>query len=111
MNKEKQIEEMAEIMRHSCENECFRNKDGFIDCEVCKACLLYEAGYRKVEWISVDERLPEDGDEVLIYGDKVGIYTACYDLGWGFYGFGDPNECSCIIIIPMSPIGCPFPMF
>ena len=54
MIKEKQIEEMAEDLRHSCEGECFRNKDGFIDCEVCKACLLYEAGYRKQsegEWV------------------------------------------------------------
>ena len=54
MSKEKQIEEMAEELRHSCEGECFRNKDGFIDCEVCEALLLYNAGYRKqseAEWI------------------------------------------------------------
>lgn len=48
MSKEKQIEEMAEFLRHSCENECFRNKDGFADCEACEACLLYDAGYRKI---------------------------------------------------------------
>ena len=47
MSKEKQIEEMAEIMSHSCEGECFTNKDGLTDCEVCEARLLYEAGYRK----------------------------------------------------------------
>ena len=47
MSKEKQIEEMAEIMSHSCEGECFTNKDGLTDCAVCEACLLYEAGYRK----------------------------------------------------------------
>lgn len=54
MSKEKQIEEMAEIMSHSCEGECFTNKDGLTDCAVCEACLLYEAGYRKQskgEWI------------------------------------------------------------
>lgn len=54
MNKEKQIEEMTGVLRHSCENECFKNKDGFTDCEACEACLLYEAGYRKQnvgEWI------------------------------------------------------------
>ena len=53
MSKDKQIEEMAEVLRHSCENECFRNEDGFIDCEACEACLLYEQGYRKqseAEW-------------------------------------------------------------
>lgn len=47
MSKEKQIEEMAEVLRHSCDNECYKNKDGFTDCEICEACLLYEAGYRK----------------------------------------------------------------
>ena len=60
MSREKQIEEIAEVLRHSCDGECFKNKDGFTDCEVCEACLLYEAGYRKSEWISVDERLPEN---------------------------------------------------
>ena len=47
MDEQKQIEEMAEELRHSCEGECFRDKDGFTDCDVCKACLLYNAGYRK----------------------------------------------------------------
>ena len=63
MNREKQIEEMAEVLRHSCENECFKNKDGHIDCEVCEACLLYEAGYRKQsegEWIDNDDMYTAD---------------------------------------------------
>ena len=47
MSKEKQIEEMAETMRHSCEKECKRNKYGEFDCEYCEAELLYNAGYRK----------------------------------------------------------------
>lgn len=80
MSKEKQIEEMAEIMSHSCEGECFTNKDGLTDCAVCEACLLYEAGYRKQsedvtvtnvgcksEWISVEERLPEENGYYLVY--------------------------------------------
>ena len=49
MSKEKQIEEMAETMRHSCEKECWRNKYGEFDCEYCEAELLYNAGYRKQE--------------------------------------------------------------
>lgn len=58
MSKEKQIEEMAEIMRHSCEKECRRNKYGEFDCEYCEAELLYNAGYRKQsegkwEWFEV----------------------------------------------------------
>ena len=31
------------------------------------AANLCEVGYRKQEWISVDERLPEENTEVLIY--------------------------------------------
>lgn len=49
MSKEKQIEEMAETMSHSCEKECRRNKYGEFDCEYCEAELLYNAGYRKQE--------------------------------------------------------------
>lgn len=48
MSKEKQIEEMAEVMGHSCEKECRRNKYGEFDCEYCEAELLYNAGYRKI---------------------------------------------------------------
>lgn len=67
MSKEKQIEEMAEVLRHSCDNECFKNKDGFADCEACEACLLYNAGYRKQsEWISVEERLPPKFENVFV---------------------------------------------
>lgn len=69
MSREKQIEEMAEELRHSCEGECFKNKDGFVDCEVCKALLLYNAGYRKQRgWISVEERLPtvEENENGLV---------------------------------------------
>ena len=57
-NKEQEIEEMAEVLRRSCENECFKNKEGFVDCEACEACVLYEAGYRKQsegEWIERTE--------------------------------------------------------
>ena len=39
---------------------------------------LYNAGYRKQEWISVDERLPETNEEVLVYSSVGKIYTACY---------------------------------
>ena len=58
MNKEKQIEEMTNHLRNTCEGECFRNKDGRTDCDVCRACYLYEAGYRKQsegEWEKTTE--------------------------------------------------------
>ena len=70
MNKEKQIEEMAEVLRHSCENECFKNKDGFNDCEACEACLLYEHGYRKQsegEWIFETNHYFNDYGDLKVY--------------------------------------------
>lgn len=43
MSREKQIEEMAKILEHSCERECPKP----INCDHCQAVLLYNAGYRK----------------------------------------------------------------
>lgn len=74
MDKEKQIEGMAEALRHVCEGECIRNKDGLIDCEVCKACHLYEAGYRKQsegEWVT-------KGDIFKTYHCSVCNYSVDY---------------------------------
>lgn len=60
MIKEKQIEEMAaDICRvkHNCNDVC----NPINTCNALKyARRAYMAGYRKQEWISVDERLPED---------------------------------------------------
>lgn len=60
MSREKQIEEMARVW-------CSDNPPS--DCAMCvcrKSCyeiskseMIYDAGYRKQEWISVDERLPD----------------------------------------------------
>ena len=102
MRKE-QIEEMAEIMRHSCEKECQRNKYGEIDCEYCEAELLYNAGYRKQsepyscghenggKWISFDERLPtleEQGRGIVGivngYNGKIRFENACVLLNYNY---------------------------
>ena len=90
MTEQKQIEEMAEELRHSCENECFRNEDGDIDCNACQACLLYEAGYRKrktSEW-----RITGDGG----YGECANCGVAPFECkypedlrhGWAGYCSG-----------------------
>lgn len=47
MNIEKQIEEMAKVLRDPCNGECVINKNGRIDCEACAARYLHNAGYRK----------------------------------------------------------------
>lgn len=62
---EKQIEEMANILCEAKEHDC----KGGNDCLCLKqAEAIYNASYRKQEWISVEDRLPtyKDG-KVLIY--------------------------------------------
>lgn len=72
MSKEKQIEEMAETMRHSCEKECRRNKYGEFDCEYCEAELLYNAGYRK-QSENVIEVPCKIGDTVYVVSQGAGF--------------------------------------
>ena len=78
-----QIEEMAKLLRplticYNCrsslnndgkrdggcytEYECSHDRDILTYCEA-----LYNAGYRKQEWISVDDRLPEIEGTYLAY--------------------------------------------
>ena len=52
MSREKQIEEMArDLENHTCMSQ--------FQAEITSR-MLYNAGYHKQEWISVEERLPED---------------------------------------------------
>lgn len=78
MSREKQIEEMANAMCNLGESNCQEcaNHWDFVtvpECDLVKrAEHLYSAGYRKQEWISVEERLPEIkehhcSDTVLVY--------------------------------------------
>lgn len=74
MSREKQIDEMAEdlkggdLCKHLPKDLCNSR-----DCSLCEAEILYESDYRKQEWISVDERLPEENEYVLIWADKVQV--------------------------------------
>ena len=111
MSIEKQIEEMAKVM-------CGKSKPCFL-CEVQTPCrcqtdaeLLYEAGYRKQEWISVDERLPQvTGKYICCVKDKRGnTWTITAD--WSFEmktWFGDFGEINNTIThwmpLPMPPKG------
>lgn len=102
MSKEKQIEEMAEVLRHSCENECFKNKDGFTDCEACEACLLHDAGYRKqsegeINYKALYEQLLEDFEHALHYAEKNNnVCNFCeHDCGEGGICKGRDNFIYC----------------
>ena len=65
----KQIAEMEEDLRgrDSCKR-LPRELCNKRSCSLCEAEILYEAGYRKQEWISVDERLPDNSmNRVLVF--------------------------------------------
>ena len=78
MRKEKQIEEMTKVLKGVTPWE--EARVGYYE---SKAQALYNAGYRKQEWISVDERLPdcEQGaeSEAVLFITKQGfMYTGYY---------------------------------
>lgn len=88
MRKEKQIEEMAKVIHESDMNynttfpismgECLA-KHGAVRTNA--GIALYNAGFRKQSgWISVEERLPEHGEHVLVYSSKYYPIVECSDL-------------------------------
>ena len=79
MSREKQIDEMAKIIcdfpqciNYNCIGECKPTECQITD----KAEVLYNAGYRKQEWISVDERLPEREGKYIAYTTRGTIEIA-----------------------------------
>ena len=95
MDREKQIEELAESIFHNCNCGLF-----FSEAEQIARFVIDEQGYRKQEWTSVDERLPEKWQKCLCYypekdyGSKVVVDYAETDKG-GFaeqFQFGKPSH-------------------
>lgn len=88
MSKEKQIEEMAKTIGIPCYKRINAYGDGSqecpspLPCNECTAELLYNAGYRKQVWISVEERLPKDAERVLVYGEKGICFATRYKRDW-----------------------------
>ena len=85
MSREKQIEEMAYILDGCCNNIPDNVYETYA-CSTCKAEQIYNAGYRKQEWISVEERLPEEKVNCLVhykhaYCDNDGYWV----IGLTFY--------------------------
>ena len=74
MSREKQIEEMANDL-YSCHDEYVKDSDWVTDYN-STAKRLYNAGYRKQEWISVDERLPEREGKYIAYTTRGTIEIA-----------------------------------
>lgn len=88
LHEKRAIAEMANVMMEHCEidNQC--GSCHWSTCNDCLAEVLYNAGYRKQEWISVEDRLPEIAGKYLIarktvYGNLINIvwYDTNYNGG------------------------------
>ena len=97
MSKEKQIEELAKILASNCGEctQCENYRKGTLNgvdrCYYKRGGMIYNAGYRKQSgWISVDERLPREGVDVLValrIGDRLTVDTDRIYCGrWYTYG-------------------------
>ena len=77
------IEEMAKVIKSSLDGLGIGNFN-FTGDEISTmfAKALYNAGYRKQEWISVEERLPKDSERVLVYGEKGICFATRYKRDW-----------------------------
>ena len=93
MNKAQQIEEMARTMAGCGKADCLSCKlhRGGLCSSYANASAAYAAGYRKQEWISVDERLPtaEENDRGLVgivtgHNGKIGFVDAIILVDYDF---------------------------
>lgn len=87
--REKQIEELAQVIAHSCidlvESSCGEGEC----CVSCLATKLYKEGVTIQKWIPVTERLPEYETEVLTYR-KSGISVETrWRTYWDYDEFSD----------------------
>jgi hypothetical protein len=98
MSKEEQTEEIIKVLN----SESIRWGCGdTTDKDIAEA--LYETGYRKQEWISVDERLPEDGVWVLGYSAKSGRGGLCNCLKSYVREFGNYDDTTHWLPLPEFP--------
>ena len=93
MNKETRIKEMAKIAEEAIDNQTAHNcpyspcryQGSSICCDTCVTIeALYNADYRKQEWISVEDRLPEVEQIVLCcLGLVQNVYTHIREITLG----------------------------
>ena len=118
---EKQIEEMAKIIHKADENCPFSFPYRFVESlskhgrfRTNAAIELYNADYRKREWISVEDRLPERGQTVLCYrgdfrGDMMNTYVYLGSDNWeddyGYRGTAEHEGITHWMPLPEAPKG------
>ena len=88
MSDKEQIEEMAKVLKdYTKENHIMASHTILEN----YAEALYNAGYRKQEWISVDDRLPENLSYIIVC-DKYGNVGEAYCYGEGWFEWIDSEE-------------------
>lgn len=109
--KDKQIElERWDIAKILADNFTI-NGEGFDESDFeWSACQLQVAGYHKQEWISVEDRLPEEFVSVLGYMTDAGNFPPvreCYKVGGVFFfpALGDIHRISHWMPLPEAPKG------
>ena len=98
MSREKQIEEMAKVIEQRCKRDCLPS------CDECIAETLYYAGYRKQEWISVNERLPEK-NKTCLCTDGIYIGTVYYSGRVGLEDYAPFDQITHWMPLPEAPKG------
>ena len=90
MSKEKQIEEMAKALNEATFGVNTHTLADHLKPETINkvAEYLYNAGYRKQEWISVEDRLPEEDTIVLVWCGEVSVYNYLQNDLW-YTGYCD----------------------
>lgn len=81
MEREKQIEEIKAILLQMVNCERYDEIKCIEDCKKCYATQIYNAGYRKErqgEWISVEDRMPQENEKVLAINSDGEIFIATY---------------------------------
>lgn len=100
MTKDEQIKEMANVIFESSPISSVWRSDA-----VRFAKALYNAGYRKQEWISVEERLPDIRQKVLLYSptDGINIGHRCDENGRFYVGKAYPDRPTHWMSLPTPP--------
>ena len=112
MSKEKHIEETAKDICRICRDYTLCEKE-FKPCVLAKreAEALYNANYRKQEWISVDERLPEENGRYLVcvdishlaFENLTIIAVMEYGKDHGFYLYDETETVTHWMPLPEAP--------
>lgn len=95
-----QIEKLAKKLRAYCYDIELKDND---DCRRLADFIIETLGYRKQEWISVEDRLPEDGVWVLGYSAKSGRGGLCNCLKSYVREFGNYDDTTHWLPLPEFP--------